>query len=197
MACEGRARNRMLRKRWIVRNPVVGEEDDVTQLILTRSFNTPMASWSPFPPSVMINNWYFLLKAWIKILSQTWTHIWRTEGCSRLLFALFRRKVTLQVSNTMVTQLVLSFKQHLLRHGDPRMSLIVIWLFSAHLIWWKQALFPKHRGCYRVSQPLGFKGMLTYRYSSSSPTWILIVLFFLSHGPILPCFALMIWTNIG
>lgn len=41
MACEGRARNRMLRKRWIVRNPVVGE-DDVTQLILARPFNT---SW--------------------------------------------------------------------------------------------------------------------------------------------------------
>lgn len=39
MACEGRARNRMLRKRWIVRNPVVGE-DDVTQFILARSFNT-------------------------------------------------------------------------------------------------------------------------------------------------------------
>lgn len=41
MACEGRARNRMLRKRWIVRNPVVGE-DDITQLILARPFNT---SW--------------------------------------------------------------------------------------------------------------------------------------------------------
>lgn len=41
MACEGRAPNRMLRKRWIVRNPVVGE-DDVTQFILARSFNT---SW--------------------------------------------------------------------------------------------------------------------------------------------------------
>lgn len=46
MACEGRARNRMLRKRWIVRskrwivrNPVV-EGDDVTQFILARSFNT-------------------------------------------------------------------------------------------------------------------------------------------------------------
>lgn len=42
MACEGRARNRMLRKRWIVRNPVVGE-DDVTQFILARSFNTSSA----------------------------------------------------------------------------------------------------------------------------------------------------------
>lgn len=31
----------MLRKRWIVRNPVVGE-DDITQLILARPFNT---SW--------------------------------------------------------------------------------------------------------------------------------------------------------
>lgn len=41
MACEGRAPNRMLRKRWVVRNPVVGE-DDVTQFILARSFNT---SW--------------------------------------------------------------------------------------------------------------------------------------------------------
>lgn len=41
MACEGRARNRMLRKRQIVRNPVVGE-DDVTQLILARPCNT---SW--------------------------------------------------------------------------------------------------------------------------------------------------------
>lgn len=41
MACEERTRNRMLRKRWIVRNPVVGE-DHVTQFILARSFNT---SW--------------------------------------------------------------------------------------------------------------------------------------------------------
>lgn len=41
MACEGRARNRMLRKRWIVRNPVVGE-DDITQLVLAPLFNT---SW--------------------------------------------------------------------------------------------------------------------------------------------------------
>lgn len=41
MACEGRARNRMLRKRQIVRNPVVGE-DDITQLILARPCNT---SW--------------------------------------------------------------------------------------------------------------------------------------------------------
>lgn len=42
MACEGRARNRMLRKRWIVRNPVV-REDDITQFVLARLFNT---SWS-------------------------------------------------------------------------------------------------------------------------------------------------------
>lgn len=40
MACQGRARNRMLRKRWIVRNPAVGE-DDVTQCIFERSFNAP------------------------------------------------------------------------------------------------------------------------------------------------------------
>lgn len=39
MACEGRARNRMLRKRWIVRNPVVGE-DDVTQFVLARPLGT-------------------------------------------------------------------------------------------------------------------------------------------------------------
>lgn len=44
MACEGRARNRMLRKRWIVRNPGVGE-DDITQFILARPFNT---SWPLF-----------------------------------------------------------------------------------------------------------------------------------------------------
>lgn len=41
MACEVGARNRMLRKRWVVRNPVVGE-DDITQFILARLFNT---SW--------------------------------------------------------------------------------------------------------------------------------------------------------
>lgn len=40
MACQGRARNRMLRKRWIVRNPVVGE-NDVTQYILPQSFTAP------------------------------------------------------------------------------------------------------------------------------------------------------------
>lgn len=33
LACKGRARNRMLRKRWIVRNPVVGK-DHVTQFDL-------------------------------------------------------------------------------------------------------------------------------------------------------------------
>lgn len=38
LACEGRARNRMLRKRWIVRNPVVGKVH-VTQLDLGTNSN--------------------------------------------------------------------------------------------------------------------------------------------------------------
>ncbi|KAK2915383.1 hypothetical protein Q8A73_005977 [Channa argus] len=54
MACEGRARNRMLRKRWIVRNPVV-EEDAVTQAqqdtdtpdVMTFLLSTPRPLASP------------------------------------------------------------------------------------------------------------------------------------------------------
>lgn len=38
MACEGRARNRMLRKRWIARNPA-GEESDGTPWILALLFS--------------------------------------------------------------------------------------------------------------------------------------------------------------
>lgn len=45
MACEGRARNRMLRKRWIVRNPVV-EDSDITPFILPLLFFQVVASLS-------------------------------------------------------------------------------------------------------------------------------------------------------
>lgn len=57
MACQGRARNRMLRKRWIVRNPVVGE-DDVTQFVLARSLNS---QWPHFSLCVIIK-----VQFWIK-----------------------------------------------------------------------------------------------------------------------------------
>lgn len=46
LAGEGRARNRMLRKRWIVRNPVVGK-DHVTQFDLgTNSYVSGVFSFT-------------------------------------------------------------------------------------------------------------------------------------------------------
>lgn len=47
LACEGRARNRMLRKRWIVRNPGVGK-DHVTQFDIGTDPQHLTAVWGCF-----------------------------------------------------------------------------------------------------------------------------------------------------
>lgn len=141
MACEGRARNRMLRKRWIVRNPVVGE-DDVTQFILARSLNTSSAFVFLWSERLITRQF------WSESLNTFQTKLWllcviseeiEREGGN------LRFKSTTQWWRSLFC--VSGVKQHLLRHRDPRRSLIVIWLFSAHLIRWKQSLLPKHRRC--------------------------------------------------
>lgn len=142
MACEGRARNRMLRKRWIVRNPGVGE-DDITQFILARPFNT---SWPLFMALLEKTHTFFGGGGVVCVKQDEHTfQTWLNTDARRGFFYCLRdrrgnNKVWSQVDDTDATQIVLGFfnlsgvKQHLLRHRVPRRSLLVIWLFSAQLI---------------------------------------------------------------
>lgn len=65
--------------------------------------------------------------------------------------------------------------------------LIVIWLYSAHLVWWKQAVFPNHRGRCWVT-------MMSYTTSSAVKgcwhTVIVHTFYLLALGAVLP-FVLM------
>lgn len=91
MACQGRARNRMLRKRWVVRNPVVGE-DDVTQSLLPQSFTIP---WPYEPCSCCYrHSTNLLFKKQTKNNSFYWDKQLNVVSM-RLLFVAFQRKYKL------------------------------------------------------------------------------------------------------